>query len=229
MRNALVTGASSGIGRAIAQALLEHGWNVSGVSRDPGRAGLAGLHGIAANLMDEDACIAAVAAHRERFGGLDLLVNSSGIGIGGPLDEYPTRWFDRQFAINVRGLFIMTRECLPMLRESRGMVVNLSSVAGLQGVPMLAAYSATKHAVIGLTRSLNVEQGDAGIRATAICPGYVATPMTEGVQGSIPPEQMIQPEDVARVVLTLVDLSPNCVLPEIELLRAGSLGSALPI
>ena len=86
MTTALVTGASSGIGRAIAADLLAAGWDVTAVSRDPARGALEGAHEVAANLLDEEGAIAAVAAHRERFGTLDLLVNASGVGFGGPID-----------------------------------------------------------------------------------------------------------------------------------------------
>jgi NAD(P)-dependent dehydrogenase (short-subunit alcohol dehydrogenase family) len=220
MPAALVTGGSSGIGRAIAADLLAHGWDVTIVSRDPARAGLDGATCVAADLRSEDACVSAVADHRERLGRLDLLVSSAGIGIAGPVDGYATKAWDLQFAVNIRGLYLVTREALPMLREARGLIVNIASVAGLGGAGMLSGYAASKHAVVGYTRTLNEELLADGVRATAICPAFVDTPMTDWVKGSIAPEDMIQPDDIARTVRYLLDLTPACHVPEIAIRRA---------
>ena len=127
-----------------------------------------------------------MAAHRERFGTLDLLVNASGVGFGGPIDGYPTKRFDLTFGVNIRGLFLVTREALPLLRASRGRIVNLASIAGLQAEPGLAIYAATKHAVVGLSRSLSEELFDDGVRVTALCPGFVDTPMSDFIKEQIP-------------------------------------------
>ena len=144
---------------------------------------------MSANLLDEEEAVAAVAAHAERFGSLDLLVNASGVGFGGPIDGYPTKRFDISFGVNVRGLFLVTREALPLLRASRGRIVNLASIAGLQPEPGLAIYAATKHAVVGLSRSLSEELFDDGVRVTALCPGFVDTPMSDFIKGQIPADR----------------------------------------
>lgn len=221
MPTALVTGASSGIGRAIAQHLLDAGWEVSSVSRTPQRGGLDGAHPIAADLTLEEACLEAVAQHRERFGKLDLLVNSSGVSIRERVDDCTTDHWDTQFALNVRGLFLVTREALPMLRDARGIIVNIASMSGLRAPATLSAYAATKHAVVGFTRALVDELAPDGVRATAICPGYVATPMTEQTQQRIPAETMIQPQDIAATVQWLLQLSPRCVVPEVPMRMLG--------
>ena len=221
MPTALVTGASSGIGLAIATDLLAAGWDVSSVSRSPERADLAGAHPIRADLAREQDCLDAVAAHRERFGALDLLVNSSGVSIREPVDACSTEHWDAQFDLNVRGLFLVTRSALPMLRESRGLVVNIASMSGLRAPATLSAYAASKHAVVGFTRALVEELAPDGVRATAICPGYVATPMTENTQRRIPAETMIQPEDIAATVRWLLALSPRCVVPEVPMRMLG--------
>lgn len=219
MFSALVTGASSGIGRAIARALLERGWDVSGASRDPDRAQLDGLHPIVADLSVETHCSSAVDQHVERCGGLDLLVNNSGVGMVGQIESFPTEVWDYLFDVNAKAPFLLTRAALPHLRTSQGQIVNISSIAGLRGLQTLAAYSATKHALVGFTRSFNAELAHTGVRATAICPGYVATPMTAHVQHSVSPDSMIQPEDIARMVCMLLDLSPGCVVNELVVER----------
>ena len=217
MTTALVTGASSGIGRAIAADLLAAGWDVTAVSRDPSRGGLQGAHEVAANLLDEDDAVAAVAAHRDRFGTLDLLVNASGVGFGGPVERYPTKRFDLTFGVNVRGLFMVTREALPLLRATRGRIVNLASIAGLQPEPGLAVYAATKHAVVGLSRSLSEELFADGVRVTALCPGFVDTPMTDFIKEQVPAAEMVQVGDCVKAVRFLLSLSPAVKVPELVL------------
>ena len=228
MPTALVTGASSGIGRAVAVDLLAAGWDVSAVARDAPRTAPDGTHPVAADLAGEDGCRAAVDAHRARFGRLDLLVNSAGVAIGGPVEGIATADWDRQFDVNVRGLFLVTRAALPLLREARGMVVNVASISGLRGSPDLSAYSATKHAVIGFTRSLNEELRGTGVRSTAVCPHFVATPMAAWIRDRLPFEEMIQPEDVARTIRFLLDLSPVCLVPEIAIDHASRRETGAP-
>jgi NAD(P)-dependent dehydrogenase (short-subunit alcohol dehydrogenase family) len=172
---------------------------------------------VAANLLDEEGALAAAAAHRERFGRLDLLVNASGVGFGGPIDGYPTKRFDLTFGVNIRGLFLVTRECLPLLRESRGRIVNLASIAGLQAEPGLAIYAATKHAVVGLSRALSEELFDAGVRVTALCPGFVDTPMTDFIKEQVPAAEMVQVDDCVKAVHFLLSLSAAVKVPELVL------------
>ena len=224
MKAALVTGGSSGIGIAIARGLREDGYDLTLVSRraervEPAAAEL-GVHGIAADVSKEDEAERAVAEHRERFGRLDVLVNSAGIGVAGRIEDLQTKHFDLQIGVNLRGLFLVTRAALPLLRESRGHVVNLASIAGTLPTPGLATYGATKAAVIALTRSLNAEVEGDGIRATALCPGFVDTPMAQW--SGVPAEEMIQPEDCAELVRALLRLSPYARVPQIVVERVGS-------
>jgi NAD(P)-dependent dehydrogenase (short-subunit alcohol dehydrogenase family) len=224
--SALVTGGSSGIGLAIARALRDDGYDLTVSSRrqekvDSSAAEL-GAHGVAADVSREEDCERLVAAHRERFGGLDVLVNSAGIGIGGRVEELSTKHFDLQLGVNLRGLFLVTKLCLPMLRESRGWIVNLASIAGTLPTPGLSAYGASKAAVISLTRTLNAELEGDGIRAVAICPAFVDTPMAEW--SGIPGDQMIQPEDCAELVRFLLRLSPYARVPQVVIERLGAGG-----
>src|SRR5687768_11445385 len=134
---------------------------------------------IAVDVSQADDCERVVREHVDRAGGLDVLVNSAGIGIAGRVEDAQLKHIDRQLNINLRGLVLVTQAALPHLRASRGWIVNLASIAGTQPVPILPIYAATKAAVISLTHSLNADLDDDGVRAIAICPGFVDTPMAE--------------------------------------------------
>jgi NAD(P)-dependent dehydrogenase (short-subunit alcohol dehydrogenase family) len=226
VKAALVTGGSSGIGLAIARLLRDEGYGLTLASRRRERIEAAaeelGAHAVAADVSSEEDCVRLVGEHRDRFGRLDVLVNSAGIGIGGNVENLRTKHFDLQIAVNLRGLFLITHECIPLLRESRGWIVNLASIAGTAPTPGLAAYGASKAAVIALTRSLNGELEGDGIRAVALCPGFVDTPMAEW--SGIPPEEMITPEDCAEVVRMCLRLSPHARVPQVVVERVGAVG-----
>ncbi len=232
---ALITGASSGIGLAIARMLIAEGYGITVVARRPekleaARAELEALGGnviaFAANLTDEASIVASVQAHQEKFGRLDMLVNNAGVGIGQPVDGITAKHFDLQFDTNVRAAFLYYRETVGMLKAAAAengvaRVVNTSSITALNPQPWLSAYSATKAAVRSLTISMNKELGQAGVFSTALCPGFVETPMTEFAQGGVPAEQMIRPEDIAGAVKMLLGLSRYCIIPDIPFIRPG--------
>ena len=226
MPSAVVTGGSSGIGLAIARMLRDEGYALTLAARKLERleAAAAELDAVsfAVDVRDEEACAGLVAAHLERHGGLDVLVNCAGVGIAGRIGDMSAKQFDLQQAVNLRGAFLVTREALPALREARGYVVNLASIAGTIPKPGLASYGAAKAALIALTRSLGREEVDSGVRATAICPGFVDTPMAEWT--GIPGQEMIQPEDCAEVVRALLHLSPYARIPVVVIERAGGEG-----
>jgi NADP-dependent 3-hydroxy acid dehydrogenase YdfG len=223
MSSALVTGGSSGLGLAIAHMLRGEGYELTLVARRPepleeAARGLGAL-AVAADLRYADECVRAVAGHAERFDGMDVLVNSAGLGIGGSFADQDTKRIALQLDVNLRATLVVTREALPLLRASSGHVVNLASIAGTIPTPGLAVYGATKAALISFTNSLNREEADHGIRATAICPAFVATRMTDWT--GIPPGEMIQPEDVAELVRTVLRLSPRARVPQIVIERVG--------
>jgi NAD(P)-dependent dehydrogenase (short-subunit alcohol dehydrogenase family) len=230
VKAALVTGGSSGIGLAIARMLREEGYELTVASRRRERvdapAAQLDAHGVAANVADADECVSLVAAHRERFGRLDVLVNSAGIGIAGTIEELQTKHLDLQLGINLRGLVLVTREAIPLLRESNGLIVNLASIAGTLPTPGLAIYGATKAAVIALTKSLNYELEEAGVRATAICPGFVDTPMAAWT--GLESRELIRAEDCAELVRMLLRLGPAARVPELVLERVGERTLSLP-
>jgi NAD(P)-dependent dehydrogenase (short-subunit alcohol dehydrogenase family) len=230
-RAALITGGSSGIGLAIARMLRDEGYELTLASRRAEKVEAAaaelGAVAVAADVSSADACEALVAGHRERFGRLDVLVNSAGIGIAGRVEDLPAKHFDLQLGVNLRGLFLVTQAAIPLLRQSRGWIVNLASIAGTLPTPGLATYGATKAAVISLTRSLNEELDADGVRAIAICPGFVDTAMAEwsGLRG----DEMIQPEDCAEVVRMLLRLSPRARVPQVVIERVGSVNGDAPV
>ena len=226
MPSALVTGGSSGIGLAIARTLKEEGFALTLASRtaekvEAAAAGL-GADAVAADVSKAEDCERVVEEHVRRHGGLDVLVNSAGIGIASRLEEAQVKHIDRQLAINFRGLALVTRAAIPHLRETKGWIVNLASIAGTQPVPILPIYAATKAAVISLTHSLNEDLDDDGVRAIAICPGFVDTPMA-GFTG-LASNEMIQPEDCAEVVRMCLRLSPRARIPEVLIQRIGGGG-----
>lgn len=223
MPSALVTGGSSGIGLAIARMLREEGYALTLAARrlerlEPARAELDGI-AVQADVSSEEDCVRLVAEHAAHHGGLDVLVNSAGVGIAGTIADTPTKHWDLQQSVNLRGAFLVTREALPHLRRSQGYVINLASIAGTLATPGLATYGAAKAALIALTRSLDREEEGTGVRATALCPGFVDTPMA--AWSGVPAEQMIRPEDCAELVRALLRLSPHARVPVVVIERAG--------
>jgi NAD(P)-dependent dehydrogenase (short-subunit alcohol dehydrogenase family) len=242
-RAALVTGGSSGIGLAIARALGQDGYGLTVSGRRPEKLEAAveelradGLDVLsqAAQMGNEDDVVALVNAHRDRYGRLDVLVNSAGVGIGEAMHEITAKGLDIQLGANLRGLILATRECLPMLREAGGehgkaLIVNMASVAGKSGQAWLSVYSATKSAVIGFSQSTQKEVDGQGIQVTALAPAFVDTPMTDFVKGQVDASDMITPEDIAESVRFLLRTSKACLVPEIVFLRPGDSGQQMGV
>jgi NAD(P)-dependent dehydrogenase (short-subunit alcohol dehydrogenase family) len=234
-RAAIVTGASRGIGLELARMLGEEGFALTLTARRPQplaeaaeslrERGLEVQH-LPADVSDEERIGEVVRLHRERFGRLDVLVNTAGVGVGAAAGEPATRYIDLQLAVNLRALVLFYRECLELLRaagaeHSSALVVNLASIAGKSPQPWLSVYSATKAAVIAYTQAMNKELGGAGIKSVALCPGFVDTDMSDFVKDRIPPEQMLRTQDIAEALRFLLRVSPACVVPEIIFQRRG--------
>ncbi|HZH23743.1 MAG TPA: SDR family oxidoreductase [Solirubrobacteraceae bacterium] len=234
-RAALVTGASSGIGLAIARMLGEEGLALTVAARRPEKLASTAaqlreaghdVEDVAGNMAEEADVQRIVAAHRERWGRLDVLVNNAGVGIGAAVGEIVTRRVDVQLAVNLRAIILFYRECAGLLRAAgaehrNALVVNMSSISGKSGQPWLSVYSATKAAVIGWTQAMNKELSGDGIKSVALCPGFVDTPMTEFVREHVAPGDMIRPEDISEAVRFLLRTSPQCLVPEIVFQRPG--------
>jgi NAD(P)-dependent dehydrogenase (short-subunit alcohol dehydrogenase family) len=232
-RAALVTGGSSGIGYEIARALGHEGHAVTVVGRqvekldraeDAFRREGIDVHSVSADLAHEDEIRSAVARHQDRFGRLDTLVNSAGYGGPlGPVEQVDITRLDRILAVNLRATCLVTRECTPLLRSAglehgKALVVNVASVAGKLGLRLAAVYSASKGGTVAVGRAMEQELSKSGVQVTTLCPGYVDTPMSEGVE-NVPRDEMIRPADLAEAVLLLLRVSPACHIPELQLWR----------
>ncbi|MCO5222500.1 MAG: SDR family oxidoreductase [Thermomicrobiales bacterium] len=227
-RVALVTGAGSGIGRAISQALARDGATVVVSDLDLDLAKqvsniLAGSFPIQLDVTSMESAKQAVSRIERELGPIDVLVNNAGVSTMAPIWDLTEKEWDFNFDVNAKGVFIVTQAVLPgMMERKRGAIVNTASMAGKKGVPLLAHYAASKWACIGFTKSCAVEVGPYGIRVNCVCPGYVATSMQEreliweaearGMSvenvtaeyiSKTPLGRMQVPEDVARVVAYL--------------------------
>ena len=220
---ALVTGGSSGIGLGIACMLRDEGFELTLASRTREKVEAAaeelGALAVTANVAHEDDARRIVDEHRERYGRLDVLVNSAGMGIAGRIEELSTKHLDLQLDVNLRGTILITAAALPLLREAHGLIVNLASIAGTMASPHLPIYGATKAAVIQFTKTLNREEAEHGVRATALSPGFVDTPMTDFAP--VPKDEMIRTEDCAEVVRTLLRLSSYARIPHVVIERVA--------
>ncbi len=232
---AVITGGSSGIGLAVARTALSEGMRVAISARNKEKLSRA-LSELKKEAEGADRLIAvpadvSVAAQVEemvketvrKWNRVDLLVNNAGVGQWASIEETSESDWDRIQGINLKGTFLCTKAVLPVMKRQRsGYIVNLSSLAGKEGMGGASAYSASKFGVIGLTESLLEEAVEHQIRATAICPGYVATPMVAGA--SVPPEEMIPPGDIGKIIISLLHLSPVTVIKEIVVQRRGAIG-----
>lgn len=179
-----VTGSGSGIGKAIAALFAERGARVivsdidsESAARTAEEIGAAGIANC--DVTQEDQVTGAVNEVVNLLGGLDVLVNNAGIEVASPLLQQSTDSFDRIFAVNVRGPFLAMKAAIGPLIEARGNIVNIASIAGVGGSPLLGSYCATKAALIQMTRVAAVEMRPSGVRINAVCPGFANTAMVD--------------------------------------------------
>ena len=210
---AFVTGASGGIGAAVARGLHAEGAGVALASRRGDDLGLDGALGLACDVRDQSQLDDAVKATVDRFGRLDILVANAGVGAYGPFLDLDPEHLEEMIDVNVKGAIYAVRAALPHLLESgEADVVMLASEAGRRGLPYEAVYCASKFAQVGLTRALDHELRERGVRCTNVCPGGVATEFAMG-RGRTPdmPELtgMMSAEDVAEVVLFVLTRPRN--------------------
>lgn len=228
----VVTGATSGIGLAIARRFGERGARLAICGRTAATLRTAvkrledegiSVIGHTCDVGDPEQVATFASAVHDGLGRVDVLVNNAGVASFAPVAEMPIEQFDEIMRTNVRGVYLMTRAFLPeMLRREAGHIVNVASLAGKNGVPRGAAYSASKHAVLGFTRSLMLETRRQGVRVIAVCPGSVATPFFDkaGVERE-DLDRVLQPEDVADAVVSALELPRRALVSELDIRPAN--------
>ncbi|MGC4962745.1 SDR family NAD(P)-dependent oxidoreductase [Gordonia sp. DT101] len=234
---ALVTGASRGIGAAIAERFAADGWGLTISSRgrealeqraaELSELGASRVEVIPADMTDADAVAELAAGHAEVFGRCDALVINAGMGQKGAIADLPVRRFDRLYQVNVRAPYILLQSLLPTLRataEANGVakVIAVASITGVYPEPELSAYGSTKAALISLCETFNLEESLNGVSATTIAPGYVDTDMSDWLKEQVPGEEMITVGDVATIAHSVTALSRFAVLPNVILTRPGT-------
>jgi NAD(P)-dependent dehydrogenase (short-subunit alcohol dehydrogenase family) len=209
-RVGFITGASRGVGAAVARAFHADGMRLALASRSGSDLGLEGALGVECDVRDPDAVSAAVDATVERFGGIDVVVANAGVGAYGPFLELDPDDVEAMIDINLKGTIYTARFTLPHLIERKGDFVSLASVAGLRAFPGEAVYNASKFGMVGFTRALDHELRELGVRVTNVAPGGIATDFAMG-SGRTPDsvEGMMSADEVAEVVLFTVNQPRN--------------------
>jgi 2-keto-3-deoxy-L-fuconate dehydrogenase len=237
----VVTGAAAGIGRATAEAFVAEGARVVGL--DLGVPEQAPAPVLAADVRDARAVTAAVGEAAQRLGGIDVLVNNAGVGAAGTIEDNDDEEWHRVFDVNVVGMVRVTRAALPHLRRSgRAAIVNVSSVAGVAGLPRRACYSATKGAVYALTLACAADLVAEGIRVNCVCPGTIGTPWVDrllaaavdpaaeraALEARQPMRRLGRAEEVAAAIVFLARPSSSFVTGAALAVDGGIFGLRLP-
>ncbi|HWG29693.1 MAG TPA: SDR family NAD(P)-dependent oxidoreductase [Steroidobacteraceae bacterium] len=224
MKVALVTGAAQGLGLATAALLARRGFHIVATDIQPLEGALArigsdggGCVGISGDISSEDFVRELAARIAGEHGALDVLVNNAGISCIAPAEDTTAEQWQRVMGVNLFGPFLLCKYLgAQMLRRGAGSIVNVASVAGLAGISHRSAYNASKHGLIGLTRTLAAEWGGRGVRVNAVCPAWIKTEMDATDQGSgaysdrdivdrVPQARFARPEDVAEAISFLAD------------------------
>ncbi len=225
----VITGASKGIGKATALALAKNGARlaISARSKDllaETAKSVEELGGqvftFTGDMSDEDQIISFVSQTADKFGRIDILINNAGFGYFHNIADFTTADWDEMFNLNVRGLFIATRESLPHLRKAgESVVVNVASLAGKNAFINGGGYAATKHAVVGFSRCLMLEERKNGVRVLVICPGSVATNFFDDHHDTFDPkkDRILRPEDVADSIIHMIQLPQRAMVSEIDI------------
>lgn len=226
---ALVTGGGSGIGFAVTKALLEEGMGVAicGRNKDKLKKAEKEFKNYGSNIMAMPVDVAKktevdrwVKTAMKQFGRIDILVNNAGVGLWSDVENITDEHLDYQLNVNLRGPLYCSQAVIPYMKEQQsGYIINISSICGKFGFAGTAAYSASKFGLMALSDSLREELASYNIKVSAICPGYVATPMV--TDAPVPLEEMIRPEDIARAILFLLNLSEYAAVKEIVITRKG--------
>lgn len=226
---AIITGASKGIGKAVAKELAKNGTKcaISARSKELLEKCAEELRDMGVQVFTyygdmsvEDDIIKFVNATAKEFGRINILINNAGLGYFSPISELSTSKWDEMFNLNVRGLFIATRECLPYLRKfGESIIVNIASLAGKNAYIGGGGYAASKHAVLGFSRCLMLEERKNGVRVLAICPGSVATNFfdnhPERIEDKV--ERILSPEEIASTIVHMIQLPQKAMISEVDI------------
>jgi len=252
-RGAVVTGGGRGIGAAVARSLAEAGARVVVAARSTSeieavatalRSGGVDAWALRVDVSEAESITALFDAAREHLGQIDILVNNAGIASAAPAVKLALAEWNRLIAVNATGTFLCTQAVLPgMLEREWGRVVNVASVAGLRGASYISGYAASKHAVLGFTRSVAAEVARRGVTVNAVCPGYVDTPMTEAsianivaktgtseeqaleaILSTTPQRRLITSEEVASAVTFLCEDGARGINGQTIVLDGGAIG-----
>lgn len=230
-KRAIVTGASSGIGKEVALRLLQSGAQVSLVSRNPDRilhelpAG-SNAKGYAIDLGDISQVSARIQTIVADMGGVDILINNAGMAYIGELIDMPLTEWQKLFDLNLTSIFQCLQATLPTMRSQKsGKVINVASIAAKQGFPNWGAYCASKFALLGLTQAIMLEEQPHGIKVMSICPGSVDTPLWDTLGDKVPPSfnraAMLSPATVADAIMTLVNLPADAMINDFVIMPNG--------
>ncbi len=233
----IVTGGSSGIGRATVDALLDEGALVYSLDRDPSsREGSDSFTFIDTDVRVEEQVTAAIDSVATAHGRIDVLINAAGIELVSAVEDTTLESWDRVLDTNLRGYFLTIRAALPWLKRSQGSIVNVASQLALVGARLFSAYTSSKSAVLGLTRSVALECAASGVRVNAICPGAIDTPLLRrqfadgkrGPQGTIddlvgmhPLGRLGEPREIARPILFLASAEASFMTGSIVVVDGG--------
>jgi 3-oxoacyl-[acyl-carrier protein] reductase len=236
-RTALITGASRGPGKAIAERLAAEDFDLTISARaevplleaaQALRASGARVDAVAADMADRDQIEALADAYMARHDRLDVLVLSAGMGTSGEFASYPVKRLDTMLQVNLVGPFLLAQRLLPALRlaaatsPSHGAkIIAIASITGVVSEPALEGYGASKAALISLCESITTSEGDRGVCATALSPGYVDTDMAAWAHDQVDPQTMIKTSDVAELAMAICRLSPQAAVPNIVVSRTG--------
>ncbi len=230
---AVVTGGSRGIGRVIAEKLADHGVNLMLVGRNLEKLedaqrelsskGVKVFFSIA-DLADSQAPARVIKETVKYLGGLDILINNAGMAMAVPLIDTSIEQWDEIMAVNARAPFLLSKEAIPYLRKSHApSIINISSVVGYKGYMNQGAYSASKHALMGMTKVLAQEVFKDNIRVHVISPGGVGTELLDNVRPDLNPSELISPYEIADIVMFLLTHRGNGMIDEINIRRASSI------
>lgn len=223
---AVVTGASSGLGRHFSEHLIDRGAQVFGLARSLDTLNALrdelgdAFHPVRCDVRDEDAVATAFDTVMDARGRIDVLINNAGLGQFGPVDEMDTDTWDVQQETNVRGVFLCTRAAAPVMKQQNaeegfgGHIINIASIAGLLGNPNLGAYNASKFAVRGFSEATMKELREDGIKVSCVYPGSIETNFFEVADVEMT-DNPLQPEDVAQTVLHLIEMPDNHLISEV--------------